>query len=440
MSTLFVHVGQAGCQLAEALWPVLAHERRGAPDFFHTYRGSPRPRAVLVDAEPKVVSSVLASAPLTAGAEFSFDPTSVAVAESGRGGNFALGYGAETNGQRLLGASPPSPASGAQPCLLDQAVDCIRREVEACHGTHLGTVVLHSLGGGTGSGLGIRLVEEIRDLCPSTALLAASVLPMTLGENPLQCLNSSLALAALQELADGVLLYENDRLLAGAEASPKRGSGAQSIPWSTSPDIGRGTTFAAMNNIVVGDLVPFFCPPNTGQPFDLSDLLAGVCPTTTHRFAQTFSGEAKSTRQGFDIKNAMTALVQAAPRVPRISVASGSVLGSRVVIRGARVTDATLVTSELLERLGGAASWQPFAADLRFHTAPLRSAPQAVRISTMVNWKRQAHVIRAIVTQGRAKHASRAFAHWYERCGLGPENFAHAFEVLDEVAANYEAA
>jgi len=136
----------------------------------------------------------------------------------------------------------------------------------------------------------------------------------------------------------------------------------------------------------------------------------------------------------------MTALVQAAPRVPRISVASGSVLGSRVVIRGARVTDATLVTSELLERLGGAASWQPFAADLRFHTAPLRSAPQAVRISTMVNWKRQAHVIRAIVTQGRAKHASRAFAHWYERCGLGPENFAHAFEVLDEVAANYEAA
>jgi len=315
--------------------------------------------------------------------------------------------------------------------------------VEACHGTHLGTVVLHSLGGGTGSGLGICLVEEIRDLCPSSALLTASVLPMTLGENPLQCLNSTLALAALQELADGVLLYENDRLLAGAEVAPRRGSGAHSIASSILPELpaaGPGTTFAAMNNIVVSDLVPFLCPPNTAQPFDLSDLLAGVCPTTTHRFAQTFSGEAKSTRQASDIKNAMTALAQAAPRVPRIPVSNGSVLGSRAVIRGAQVTDASLVTAEFLERLGGAASWQPFAADLRFHAAPLRSAPQAVRISTMLNWKRQAQIIRAVVARGRAKHASRAFAHWYERCGLGPEAFAHAFEVLDEVAANYEAA
>lgn len=354
MSTLFVHVGQAGCQLAEALWPVLAHERCGAPDIFHVYRGSPRPRAVLVDAEPKVVNAVLASAPLTAGAEFSFDPKCVAVAESGRGGNFALGYSAEANGHRLLGASPPSPAAATPPSrLLDQAIDCIRREVESCHGTHLGTMLFHSLGGGTGSGLGIRLVEEIRDLCPSSALLTASVLPMTLGENPLQCLNSALALSALQELADGVLLYENDRLLAGAEAAPRRHSGAHSTASSTLPELpaaGLGATFAAMNNIVVDDLVPFVCPPNTAQPFDLADLLAGVCPTTTHPFAQTFSGQAKSTRQASDIKNAMTALVQAAPRVPRIPVANGSVLGSRAVIRGAHVTDATLVTAEFLQR------------------------------------------------------------------------------------------
>ena len=33
MSTVFLHVGQAGCQIGEALWPSLFQERPGAGAF-----------------------------------------------------------------------------------------------------------------------------------------------------------------------------------------------------------------------------------------------------------------------------------------------------------------------------------------------------------------------------------------------------------------------
>lgn len=226
MSTVFVHVGQAGCQLAEELWLALAKERPGSPDIFGhgQSRGAVTwPRAVLVDSEPKVVSKLLSARFGASGGEgFAFDASSAAWSQSGRGGNFALGYSGE--GGTVLSTGSPE--------LLTQALEAVRRQLEACHGTHLGTVLTHSLGGGTGSGLGSRLAEEIRDLCPSSPLLTVSVLPISSGENPAQCFNSLLALATLQDVVDGVVLYENDRLVStiGGDASRSRAGIAEEPP------------------------------------------------------------------------------------------------------------------------------------------------------------------------------------------------------------------
>lgn len=435
MSTVFVHVGQAGCQLGQTLWPSLACERLGSPDIFgssRTRRTAACPRAVLVDSEPKVVDSLIAGA--DAGG-FSFDPGSVAISQNGRGGNFALGYSGEDLRDAL--------SSGQQP-LFARAMECMRRQVEGCHGRHLGSMLTHSLGGGTGSGLGTRIVEEIRDAYPRSSLLVASILPISTGENPMQCYNVLLALAALQELSDGILLYENDWLLSSAEGRTAQSITSSSVasgeeeqkPWL------RGTSLESMNNVVARGLVPLLCPALDAAPLDLGDLLAGVVPMATHKFMQTFSAEVSGPHgPPCGIKPVFDALARATPKTQRC--ASGNVIAAYGTVRGmpnnVLGSGTKTLQSDLLERLGGAVPWQPFAGELRCSHVPLRQAPASARISVVANWKRTAQVLEAISLRARQKYASRMFLQWYDHYNFGPETFAQAFEVVDEVIANYDA-
>lgn len=85
-------------------------------------------------------------------------------------------------------------------------------QFEACDRVQ-SVVISHSTGGGTGAGLGSRLVEDVRDAFPSVWSVASAVTPFRGGEAPLQNYNSLLTLAKLQESADAVLLFSNDDLL-----------------------------------------------------------------------------------------------------------------------------------------------------------------------------------------------------------------------------------
>ena len=70
----------------------------------------------------------------------------------------------------------------------------------------------HSLGGGTGSGLGTRLFSWIKDSFPLVNLLAVSCAGFA-HESPVQNYNAVLALARLQTLCDGIILFNNEHLV-----------------------------------------------------------------------------------------------------------------------------------------------------------------------------------------------------------------------------------
>ncbi|XP_045064257.1 LOW QUALITY PROTEIN: tubulin beta chain-like [Coregonus clupeaformis] len=114
----------------------------------------------------------------------------IVLAQGERGSNWAYGYnghwGEESNG------------------LLQQTMEAVRREVARID-YYGGVVLLHSLSRGTGSGLGSKLCEEIRDTFPAGHILTVSVAPHQSGESPLQHYNTLLSLASLQRSADGVL-------------------------------------------------------------------------------------------------------------------------------------------------------------------------------------------------------------------------------------------
>ena len=131
-------------------------------------------------------------------------------------------------------------------------LDLVRKEVESCSSLG-GMLLMTSLAGGTGSGVGASLAEALRDTYPSIPLLNQVVWPYSQGEVIVQNYNALLTLAHLQEYSDGLVVFENDAL---ATVCTRR--------------LGRATpSFPEMNNIIAKSLVQAFAPAvmTQAQPF-----------------------------------------------------------------------------------------------------------------------------------------------------------------------------
>ena len=128
---------------------------------FQTTKSVPRillggkyvPRAVLVDLEPGTMDSVR-SGPFGQ----IFRPDNFVFGQSGAGNNWAKGHYTE----------------GAE--LVDSVLDVVRKEAEGCDCLQ-GFQMTHSLGGGTGSGMGTLLISKIREEYPDRIMNTFSVVP-----------------------------------------------------------------------------------------------------------------------------------------------------------------------------------------------------------------------------------------------------------------------
>jgi len=154
--------------------------------FFDRY--SHKARAVLVDSEPKVIKHLAEEKSLSVVLDSQHN---MVYTQSGRGNNWALGYSATYRDHQQQ-----EGLDNAVPPLYERALEALRREAEKAD-YFLGVMLLHSLAGGTGSGLGSRLVEEYRDTFGKSYLATTSVWPHSSGETPLQHYNTCFSLSRL---------------------------------------------------------------------------------------------------------------------------------------------------------------------------------------------------------------------------------------------------
>ncbi len=87
-----------------------------------------------------------------------FRPDNFVFGQSGAGNNWAKGHYTE----------------GAE--LVDSVLDVIRKEAESCDCLQ-GFQLTHSLGGGTGSGMGTLLISKVREEYPDRMMVTYSVVP-----------------------------------------------------------------------------------------------------------------------------------------------------------------------------------------------------------------------------------------------------------------------
>merc|ERR1711884_70721 len=139
------------------------------------------PRAVMVDLEPGTLDVVTASAVGKA-----FKPDNFVFGNSGAGNNWAKGHYTE----------------GAE--IVEQAIDVVRKEAEGS-GHVQGFQIAHSLGGGTGSGLGTLLLLKIRDAYPDRLTKTYSIYPSPkVSDTVVEPYN---AILATHQLIDNEALY-----------------------------------------------------------------------------------------------------------------------------------------------------------------------------------------------------------------------------------------
>jgi tubulin beta len=205
MLTLFA-LSQCGNQIGNKFWEVISEEHginreggyegdnpqlleRAGVYFNEAHKNKFVPRSVLVDLEPGTMDAVR-SGPLGK----LFRPDNMVFGQSGAGNNWAKGHYTE----------------GAE--LVDSVLDVVRKEAESCD-LMQGFQVSHSLGGGTGSGLGTLLVSRIREEYPDRMMCTFSVVPSPkVSDTVVEPYNATLSVHQLVENADEVFCIDNEAL------------------------------------------------------------------------------------------------------------------------------------------------------------------------------------------------------------------------------------
>uniref|UniRef100_A0A8C2TZC4 Tubulin beta chain n=1 Tax=Coturnix japonica TaxID=93934 RepID=A0A8C2TZC4_COTJA len=154
------------------------------------------PRAILVDLEPGVshVGWVEVDLGFLLGALRWHVASGPRVGQSGAGNNWAKGHYTE----------------GAE--LVDSVLDVVRKESESCDCLQ-GFQLTHSLGGGTGSGMGTLLISKIREEYPDRIMNTFSVMPSPkVSDTVVEPYNATLSVHQLVENTDETYCIDNEAL------------------------------------------------------------------------------------------------------------------------------------------------------------------------------------------------------------------------------------
>jgi len=123
-----------------------------------------------------------------------FRPDTYISGENGAGNNFGKGHYTE----------------GAE--LIDSILEVVRKQVEQCDALQ-GFQLIHSLGGGTGSGLGSLLLSKLREEAPDRMLSTFSIFPSPkVSDTVVEPYNTVLSLHQLVENTDICVCLDNEAL------------------------------------------------------------------------------------------------------------------------------------------------------------------------------------------------------------------------------------
>ncbi|KAK8215318.1 gamma-tubulin [Zalaria obscura] len=431
-----LQAGQCGNSVGSQFWQQLCQEhgidQNGNLEEFATEGGDRKdvffyqsddtryiPRAILLDLEPRVIAGIQ-SGPY----KNIYNPENIFVHKegTGAGNNWAAGY--------AMGDT-----------IQDEILDMIDREADGSDSLE-GFMLLHSIAGGTGSGLGSFLLERLNDRFPKKLIQTYSVFPDTqnAGDVVVQPYNSLLSMRRLTQNADSVVVLDNGALSRiAADTLHVQEPSFQQTNQLVSTVMSASTTTLRYPGYMHNDLV---------------GIVASLIPTPRCHFLQTsytpFTGdnvEAAKTVRKTTVLDVMRRLLQPKNRMVSANPSKNSCYISilNIIMGEADPTDVHKSLLRIRERrLAQFIPWGPASIQVALtRKSPYTTGPHTPRVSGLMlaNHTGIATLFKRIVFQYDRLRKRNAFLEQYKReepfrDGLG--EFDTAREVVMDLIAEYE--
>ncbi|KAH1250404.1 Tubulin beta-7 chain [Glycine soja] len=475
---LHIQGGQCGNQIGAKFWEVICDEH--GIDHTGKYSGDSElqlerinvyyneasggryvPRAVLMDLEPGTMDSVR-SGPFGQ----IFRPDNFVFGQSGAGNNWAKGH--YTEGAELIDSVLDVVRKEAENCdclqglhnsihfIFRDALTCIHyfHRITVLRGIsnnfvfilymiivfncdHLNFIVLaitgfqvcHSLGGGTGSGMGTLLISKIREEYPDRMMLTFSVFPSPkVSDTVVEPYNATLSVHQLVENADECMVLDNEALYDICFRTLKLAT----------------PTFGDLNHLISATMSGVTCclrfPGQLNSdlrklavnliPFPrLHFFMVGFAPLTS-RGSQQYRNLTvpELTQQMWDSKNMMCA---ADPRHGRYLTASAMFRGKM----STKEVDEQMINVQN-KNSSYFVEWIPNNVKSSVCDIP----PKGLKMSSTFigNSTSIQEMFRRVSEQFTAMFRRKAFLHWYTGEGMDEMEFTEAESNMNDLVAEYQ--
>ncbi|XP_070981469.1 tubulin beta-4 chain-like [Oncorhynchus clarkii lewisi] len=419
---VYIQAGQCGNQIGAKFWEVISEEHGinctgdyvGDSDlqldkisvyFTESSFSKYVPRAILVDLEPGTMDSVRCGH-----IGHLFKPDNFIFGQSGAGNNWAKGHYTE----------------GAE--LVEAVMDVVRKEADNCDCLQ-GFQLTHSLGGGTGSGMGTLLINKIQEEYPDRMMATFSVVPSPkVSDTVVEPYNATLSVHQLLENTDETFCIDNEAIYDICFRKLK-------LPTPTYGDLNHlvsvtmsgvttclrfpGQLNADLRKLAV-NMVPF---PR------LHFFILGFAPLTNRGGLQYRALTVPElTQQAFDAKNMMAVCD------PR----NGRYLTAAMVFRGhmsMREVDEQMLAIQN-KNSSYFVDWIPN----NIKTAVCNNPPPGLKLSATFIGNNTAiqELFKRLSEQFTAMFRRKAFLHWYTGEGMDEMEFTEAESNMNDLVSEYQ--
>lgn len=422
-SIVSLQAGQCGNQVGSKFWECISEEHgidcdgsfigdkrdqqleRISVYYNESSNGRYVPRAAMVDLEPGVIDVIKSSERGKL-----FRPDNFTFGQSGAGNNWAKGHYTE----------------GAE--LVETCLDVIRREAETCDVLQ-GFQVTHSLGGGTGSGLGTLLVSKIREEYPDRMMCTYSVLPSPkVSDTVVEPYNCTLSIHQLVENSDAVFAIDNEALYNICTRSLK-------IEQPSYPDLNR-----LVSSVMSGITCSLRFPGQLNA--DLRKLAVNLIPfPRLHFFAIGHAPLAAMDSQSYRTLSVPELAGQMFDRnnmMAEIDPRDGRYLTAAVYFRGKVSTKEVEDEMVAMQSKNSAyfVEWIPH--NIKTSVCDIAATGEKISSAFIGNTTAIQTIFLRIGNQFHAMFKRKAFLHWYKGEGMDELEFTEAESNMADLVSEYQ--
>ena len=432
ISNFFITVGQAGCQIGNACWELYSLEHGIRPDgyleegltkprgggegfstfFYETGTGKYVPRAVYVDLEPNVIDEVR-----TGAYKDLFHPEQLINGKEDAANNYARGH--YTVGRELL----------------DEVLDRIRKISDQCDGLQ-GFLFTHSLGGGTGSGLGSLLLEQLSIDYGKKSKLEFAVYPAPqVSTSVVEPYNTVLTTHTTLEHADCTFMVDNEAIYDMCKKNL---------------DVSR-PSFSNLNNLIaqVVSSVTASLRFDGSLNVDLNEFQTNLVPYPRIHFPLVsyapILSKSKASHESNSVAEITNACFEPNNQMVKCDPRTGKYMASCLLYRGDVVTRdvQTAVAHVKNKKTVQMVDWCPTGFKIGICYEPPTATPssQLAKIDRAVcmlsNTTAIADAWKRIDKKFDLMYSKRAFVHWYVGEGMEEGEFTEAREDLAALERDY---